>query len=217
LLPFNTDRWFRDDALAPMDIRLKEPQRFRVLLVDADQGRHRFLRSMLEDRGFFVVGSYADMQNLLEAGTAATADLLIFYADALEPNTCEQIRMARSARAQPILLITECDLPGDVASAIAAGADSILPIGVAADRFRCAAHGAMATFARVQETDRQIAELRRELEHRKLIERAKGILMTQRQISEQDAFRELQQRSMERNIPMPEVARSIIAAKELLG
>ena len=41
--------------------------------------------------------------------------------------------------------------------------------------------------------------------------------MSQRRISEQDAFREIQQRSMERNIPMPEVARSIIAAKELLG
>jgi response regulator NasT len=75
----------------------------------------------------------------------------------------------------------------------------------------------MATFARIQAAEDQASDLRRELEHRKLIERAKGILMTQRQITEQDAFREIQHRSMERNVPMPDVARSIIAAKELLG
>jgi two-component system, response regulator / RNA-binding antiterminator len=200
-----------------MDVRLKGPQRFRALLVDADQGRHRFLRSLLEDRGFVVVHSFANVGELQAAPTAAGADLLILYAENLEQSTCADIRSAKQARPQPILLISECDTPDDVALAIEAGADAILPIGVTADRFRCAAHSAMATFTRAQVADQQIVDLRRELEHRKLIERAKGILMTQRRISEQDAFREIQQRSMECNIPMPEVARSIIAAKELLG
>ena len=200
-----------------MDVRLKEPQRFRALLVDADQERHRFLRSLLEDRGFVVADSFASVQEMVAYAKSDAADLLILYAEALEHDTCEEIRQAREARSQPILLISECDTPSDVSIAIQAGADSILPIGVTADRFRCAAHSAMATFQRVHAADEQVRDLRRELEHRKLIERAKGILMTQRQISEQDAFREIQQRSMERNVPMPDVARSIIAAKELLG
>jgi response regulator NasT len=200
-----------------MDVRLKEPQRFRALLVDADQGRHRFLRSLLEDRGFVVVDSFASVEEMIAGARAAAADLLILYAETIVPHTCEQIHNARAAQAQPILLISECDTPGDVAAAIAAGADAILPIGVTADRFGCAAHSAMASFARTQIADARIDKLQREIEHRKLIERAKGILMTQRRITEQDAFREIQHRSMQRNIPMPEVARSIIAAKELLG
>jgi response regulator NasT len=200
-----------------MDVRLKEPQRFRALLVDADQGRHRFLRSLLEDRGFVVVNSVSQVGELASLAEAAAADLLILYVESLEPDACEQIRAARTVRPQPVLLISENDTPAAVAMAIEAGADAILPIGVTADRFRCAAHSAMATFARVQAAEGEAANLRRELEHRKLIERAKGILMTQRRISEQDAFREIQQKSMERNVPMPEVARSIISAKELLG
>jgi response regulator NasT len=207
---------FLSNAVAPMDVRLKEPQRFRALLVDADQERHRFLRSLLEDRGFLVVASFANVE-AMRASPQGAADLLILYAATLDHATCEQIRAARQSRSLPILLVSEGDAPGDVAVAIEAGADSILPIGITADRFRCAAHSAMATFARMQDADEQIGALQRELEHRKLIERAKGILMTQRHISEQDAFREIQQRSMERNIPMPDVARSIIAAKELLG
>jgi response regulator NasT len=200
-----------------MDVRLKEPQRFRVLLIDPDQGRHRFLQSLLEDRGFVVVNCCSSVGELAASADAAAADLLIFYSATVEPDTCHQIQQARALQPRPILLISERDTPADVAQAIAAGADSILPIGVAADRFGCAAHSAMATFARVQAAEEQVSDLRRELEHRKLIERAKGILMTQRQITEQDAFREIQQRSMDRNVPMPDVARSIIAAKELLG
>jgi response regulator NasT len=203
--------------MAVMDLRLKEPQRFRASLVDRDRERHRFLRSLLDDRGFVVVDAFADVQEMLSADHAGATDLLILYTEKLAPETCEEIRAARAARPQPILLICEGDTPADVSAAIAAGADSILPIGVGADRFRCAAHGAMATFARAEVANTQIDKLQRELEHRKLIERAKGILMTQRSITEQDAFRELQRRSMTRNIPMPEVARSIIAAKELLG
>jgi response regulator NasT len=200
-----------------MDFRLKEPQRFRASLVDRDRERHRFLRSLLDDRGFVVVDAFATVRDMLGAEHAAATDLLILYAEKLAPETCDEVRAARAARPQPILLICEGDTPADISAAIAAGADSILPIGVGADRFRCAAHGAMATFARAQIANEQIDQLQRELEHRKLIERAKGILMSQRSITEQDAFRELQQRSMTRNIPMPEVARSIIAAKELLG
>ena len=64
-----------------MDVRLKEPQRFRALLVDADQGRHRFLRSLLEDRGFVVVNSFANVGELQAVPAAAGADLLILYAE----------------------------------------------------------------------------------------------------------------------------------------
>ena len=190
-----------------MDVRLKEPQRFRALLVDADRGRHRFLQSLLEDRGFVVVNSYSSVSEIGTGPDAGATDLLILYAMSLEPETCEEIRRVRALRPQPILLISESDTPTHVAQAIAAGADAILPIGVTADRFGCAAHSAMAAFGRVQAAEEQVGALRRELEHRKLIERAKGILMNQRQISEQEAFREIQQRSMERNIPMPDVAR----------
>jgi AmiR/NasT family two-component response regulator len=174
-----------------MDVRLKEPRRYRALLVDAELGRQQFLRSLLEDRGFMVVGSYPSVGELLEIEDAPRADLVILYAGIL--HALDDVRTTRAANALP------------------------MPIGVTTDRFRSAAHSAMASSERMRGLAATAEDLRRELEQRKLVERAKGILMAQRQISEPEAFREIQQVSMQRNIPMPEIARSIIEAKELLG
>jgi DNA-binding response OmpR family regulator len=114
-----------------MNVRLKEPQRFRALLVDANEERHRFLQSLLDDRGFLVIATCATVGEI-SASAQAAADLLILYGATLDHSTVEQIRTARQTTNLPIMLISEGDAPADVAVVIEAGADSILPIGVAA-------------------------------------------------------------------------------------
>lgn len=200
-----------------MEIRLKEPQRYRALLVDPVDGREQFIESLMEDRGFVICGKYETLQQLLDRDEWPEVDLVIVYTEAIDERVCEGLRALRAAGPAPVLVIAEQDAPEDISRAIGAGADSFLPVGVAADRFRSAAYGAMATFAQIAAAHEEVASVRRELEDRKVIERAKGILMEQRGISESEAFREIQQASMHRNTPMPHVARSIIEAKELLG
>lgn len=200
-----------------MEIRLKEPQRYRALLVDPVEGREQFIESLMEDRGFVIVGKFENLQHLAERDDRPEANLVIVYAETIDERLCEGLRALRSVGPTPVLVISEQDRPDAITRAIGAGADSIMPVGVAADRFSLAAYSAMATFGQIASAREEARTARRELDDRKVIERAKGILMEQRGISESEAFREIQQSSMHRNIPMPHVARSIIEAKELLG
>ncbi len=200
-----------------MEIRLKEPQRFRALLVDPVEGREQFIESLMEDRGFVIIAKFESLQQLMERNDRPETNLVIVYADNIDVRLCEGLRTLRSICPAPVLLISERDDPTGIAQAIDAGADTFLPVGIAADRFRSAAYSAMATFNQIAAAMETARAARRELDDRKVIERAKGILMEQRGISEREAFREIQQSSMHRNTPMPQVARLIIEAKELLG
>ncbi len=200
-----------------MEIRLKEPQRHRAFLVDPAEGRDQFLQSLIEDRGFIVVSRYPSLERLLDEEDKPEAGLVIIYAETIEEGLCEGLRALRACDPRPVLLISQQDDPEAIARTIDAGASAFLPIGISTDRFRSAAHSAMAVHSRIADARQEAERLKQQLEERKAVERAKGILMEQRGISERDAFREIQLSSMRRNIPMPEVARSIIEAKELLG
>ncbi len=200
-----------------MNIRLKEPQRYRALLVDAHRDHERFVECLLLDRGIFVLARYASLADLASQASPPPADLVIVIDNELDGRTCEMLAHTGSHLARPILVITEVSDPARIEAAMISGAHAILSIGASADRLGAAAVCALATFDRLAGLEQRAASAEQKLEERKLIERAKGILMQQRGIPEPDAFHELQRTSMHRNQPLSEIARSIIAAKELLG
>jgi response regulator NasT len=200
-----------------MNIRLIEPQRNRAVLVDAHRDHERFVECLLMDRGIFVVARYGSLSDMASEKALAPAELVIVIDNSLAPPFCEALSRTTARVALPVLVITEVSAPERIEAALVAGAHAILSIGASADRLGAAAVSAIASFERLASLERRAVTAERKLEERKLIERAKGILMQQRGIGEPDAFQELQRTSMQRNQPLPEIARSIIAAKELLG
>jgi response regulator NasT len=200
-----------------MDLRLKEPERHKAVLVDAVAGRERFLEAMFMDRGILIVERYERLGEIITLHSLPACDLIIAYLDILDEAACRAIRAASEKFGRALLVITEAADVLQIANAVLAGADSVLPIGAAADRLKCAATIAIAAFERTGALRRAVEDAEEKLADRKLIERAKGILMTQRGIAETEAFRELQTVSMRQNRKLPDVARRIIEAKELLG
>ena len=73
---------------------------------------------------------------------------------------------------------------------------------------------AFSRFAQLQQLNQELVDLKDSLETRKLVDRAKGILMTAHKISEQDAYRKMQQYSMAKRITLKALAESIIKAAE---
>ena len=155
-----------------MEIRLKEPQRYRALLVDPVEGREQFIESLMEDRGFVVVGKFASLPDLMGQDEKPEANLVIVYAEKIDEALCEGLGALRLDAPAPVLLICEQDDPAAIGRAIGAGADSYMPIGVAADRFRSAAYSAMATYGQIALAHEDARSARRELDDRKVIERA---------------------------------------------
>ncbi len=200
-----------------MQFRLKEPLRRRIVLVDTRPGADQFLECLLSDRGLVLVGSYGSLGEVTGLKTLPEADLVIVYLPAVTDSDAKGIRDLSDRFDRPILVMTESDAVETVNTAMQAGAHSVLCTGASSDRLRSAAVSAIASHERLDAVRRRADEAERALQNRKLIERAKGILMQQRGISEEEALRELQRTSMQRNEPLPEVSRTIIAAKELLG
>ncbi|MBU2533993.1 MAG: ANTAR domain-containing protein [Alphaproteobacteria bacterium] len=200
-----------------MYIRLKEPRRRRALLVNLSGEPDALLEEMLLERGVVVVSRCVGRADIAEMAAPPDCDLAVIYIAGPTRAPAETITLLAHKTARPVLVIIGAIRPDEVGAMIDAGANGVFAIGVATDRLGLAIAQATAIHAEVNGHRHRASRAVQELEDRKLIERAKGILMETRRISEPQAFRYLQQTSMDRNESMPAVARTVIAAKELLG
>jgi len=200
-----------------VQLRIKEPQRQRAILIDAQDNREQFLSCLLLDRGIVVVERFGSLAELANLHHFPECDLIVLCLDRIVRSELPRLGEMSEKIARPILAISEDDDPQRIAALVDAGADHVLCIGTSSDRLRSAVAQALAVHGRTQDLSAKLTRAEQRLEERKLIERAKGILIQQRSIGEADAMRELQHTSMKRNEPIAQVARTIIAAKELLG
>lgn len=206
------------------NVRLKPGAQYRALLIDTQWERARLFTSILADRGYAVTRNVRDVEEAIAALRNAPdktpdgqIDLIVLYANSVGPRETEAIRSLTQAVEHPLLVVTESGDPEVVAKAISAGASFCQPLGVNADRVHAGVVGAISLHRRLQALASERDDAVRALAERKLIDRAKVIVMSSRDLSEQDAFSYLQKLSMTRNTPMADIARSIIEARELLG
>lgn len=200
-----------------MQIRLREPHRQRAVLVSVSGQEVALLEALLLERGVVVSERIETAIDLTERHTAQPADLVVIYVGDQAEAGLKASAEISSKLDIPLLAVTIAGDPELTTALIEHGAHSVLSIGVSVDRLAQALAGAVATHEQISGHRHAAERARQELEGRKLIERAKGILMESRGLTERDAFRHLQQTSMDRNEGLAEVARTVIAAKELLG
>ena len=114
----------------------------------------------------------------------------------------------------PVLLLTAYSQQDIVEKASKAGVSAYLVKPVREEQLFPAMEIAASRFNELQELNKELLDLKDSLETRKLVDRAKGILMTAHKISEQDAYRKMQQYSMAKRITLKALAESIIKAAE---
>src|SRR5262249_44276354 len=114
----------------------------------------------------------------------------------------------------PVIILTAHGHPNLVEQAVQGGAIQYLLKPVTSPALHAAIQTAVARAHDLRSKDERIDELETTLRERKLIERAKGILMTRRNLSEPEAFRFLQRQSQDKRMPMAKLAESIVQADE---
>lgn len=199
-----------------MRIRLKQPYRDQAVIISIAGESDSFLEAMLLERGVVVTASI-DATDFRERRALPPCDLVIVYASMDCPSPVRFIEELSAASSQPVLLICQGDDGSDVSAAIDSGAHAVLAMGVASDRLSNALISAKAIHSQIEGYRKRASEALDALERRKLVERAKGILMETRGLSESAAFSHLQRLSMDRNEALHEISRSVISAKALLG
>jgi response regulator NasT len=186
----------------------------RILIADDEAVVRMDLREMLEESGYEVVGEASDGERAVELGEEKKPDLAILDIKMPKMNGLEAAEKLMEKGIATLVLTAYTDREFiDRAKEIGVLAYLVKPFNK--ESLIAAIEMAIARFRELQELRKEVSSLREALEVRKLVERAKGLLMKHLGISEEDAYRYLQKRSMEYRKPMKEVAEAVIIALEI--
>ncbi|MEM1211776.1 MAG: ANTAR domain-containing protein [Planctomycetota bacterium] len=200
---------------APTDPETGKP--LRIMLVDEDEQRGMLLAQSLTADGYAVVGRAGQGDYLPTLVRDAKPDLILV--DTASPNrdTLEQLSTVRRDTPKPVVMFAMNDDPAVIEAAVHAGVSSYICSGVSQSRVRPILHAAIAHFRQHQAVVTELAKTRSTLEERKVVDRAKGLIMQRRGCSEADAFSLLRNTAMNQKKRIGQVAQELIDAAGLLA
>ena len=170
----------------------------------------------LAEQGFTVVASYAPDDTWTDGAGTAGADIVVIDTPKVDERLLAQVKAVATRWQVPIALFSDDDEKDKIFAAVEAGVNAFFTAGPASGSLRHAIDVAFAQFntrrALLTELDRVSATLA----ERKVVERAKGIVMKTRALDEAEAYRMMRQVAMSRNIRLAQLAEVIIEAEELL-
>jgi response regulator NasT len=176
--------------------------------------RARALRIGLLEGGYNIVAALPPDASLAEQIAQLQPDLIIV--DAQSDAALKKVVAATADQRRPIVCFTEDGDTQKMHAAIEAGVSAYVVAGLSADRVKAVLDVAIARFAVDQKLRLELSETKLKLAERKVIERAKGLLMERHRYSEDDAYRKLRRLAMDKNLKLSEVAQRMLDVADLL-
>jgi len=189
----------------------------KILLADTDADRAQALEGKLSAAGFSDISRVASGQHLIDAVLQVSPDLVIIDMASPDRDTLEDIRGLAAAAPRPIVMFSDEGDPGFVGEAIAAGVCSYNLSGVAVQDVKPIVASAIALFRRYRHVESELAVANALLEERRLLERAKAILMRGRKMTEPEAYRWLQRKAMNENRKLSQIVAEFVKKEESDG
>jgi response regulator NasT len=192
-------------------------QRTRIIIADDESLIRRDLREMLTDQGYLIVGEASDGRTAVEMARKLKPDLVImdirFEGDDFDGIDAAQVLTAEEIA--PVLLLSAYSQRDLVERAKESGVVGYLVKPFSEADLVPAIETALERFREFRVIKKEAKDLRRTLETRKAVDRAKGLLMDTEGMSEREAFRRIQKLSMDSRKPMRVVAEAIILAHRI--
>jgi AmiR/NasT family two-component response regulator len=188
----------------------------RILIADDESLRLMSLREQLEKLGHRVVAETSDGRSAADLARELKPDLAILDIKMPELDGISAAEIMMGEHPLPIILLTAYSEKDLAERAASAHVSAYLMKPVSESDLLPAIALAMSRFAEFQSLHKEVDDLREALETRKLVERAKGILMRRLDLTEEEAFRRLQRRSQNENKKLGEIAEAIITADGML-
>ena len=179
--------------------------------------RSRALRIGLLENNFNLIATLPADVFLSERLAQLQPDMIIVDAESEARDALEHVVMATRAARRPIVMFTNDEDTTHMKDAVAAGVSAYIVAGLAPQRIRPILDVAMARFQHEQALRAELADAKTELQDRKTIDRAKGVLMQRQGLSEQAAYEKLRKTAMDKGLKLGEVARRMLEMVDLLG
>jgi len=179
--------------------------------------RSRSLRIGLLQNGYNIVAVLPADVYLPDRLAQIVPDMIIVDAESQARDTLEHVVVATRDARRPIVLFTNDDDTTHVRDAIAAGVTAYVVAGLAPERVKPVLDVALARFQHEEAMRRELADARLQLSARKLVDRAKGLLMSRNGLTEAEAYARLRKTAMDKGLKLADVAQRILDVADLLG
>lgn len=187
----------------------------RVIIADDESVIRMDLKEMLHNLGYLVVGEAGDGESAVNLARELKPELVIMDIKMPGIDGIQAAKVLTEEQIAPVLLLTAFSQTELIEGAKSAGVVGYIVKPFSDSELVPAIEVALARFREFSELKQEVGDLKETLETRKLIERAKGILMEGQGLKEADAFRKIQKLSMNSRKSMKEVAEAIVLAQQV--
>jgi response regulator NasT len=188
----------------------------RVLLITDTDKPIGDLRQALARLGYEMLAEVATPTALPRVVEEQRPDVVIIDTESPSRDTLEHLAVMNETAPRPVLMFSNDGDQQFIRDAVSAGVTAYLVEGLEPARLAPILEVAMARFAHEEKLRNKLAQVESELADRKVIDRAKRLLMDRRKMSEQDAYTTLRKRAMDQGMKVSEVARQLILMNDLL-
>ena len=186
-------------------------QPLRVMVVDDNPGRALLVEERLQGCGYQVVSVIPSASGLLFQIEQHGPDVILIDLESPDRDILESLAIVNLHNPRPVVMFTQEENPEYINQAVTAGISTYMVGAINAEQVKPVIDVAIAQFRSFQTLRDQLATTRTQLEERKLVEQAKGLLMAYRKLDENEAHRMLTKLAMDNNQRLPEAARAVLA------
>jgi response regulator NasT len=191
-------------------------KRLSIIVVEKDRDRALMIVDGLREAGDFDVFVIGEETGLARRIAARNPDLVLIDAGNPSRDALEELTLATGPLDRPVAMFVDQSDGSLTRAAIEAGVSAYVVDGLRAERIKPILDAAIARFHMVQKMRVELVETRRALEERKVVDRAKGILMRARGIDEEAAYAMIRKTAMDQGRKVADVAQALVLAAEML-
>ena len=188
-----------------------------IVVVEPDRDRALLIVDSLRDAGSYDIHVISEPTGLARRIQALSPDVVLIDVESPSRDTLEELALASGPLDRPVAMFVDRDGEGLTDTAIEAGVSAYVVDGMKPQRVKPIMDAAIARFRMFQRMRTELAETKRALEERKMIDRAKGMLMKARGVDEDEAYALLRKTAMDQGKRVAEVAAALVTAAGLLG
>ena len=191
-------------------------QNVTIVIVDESAIRAAILEEGLREAGYTQVMRIAETANLLARINAIDPDVIVIDLENPSRDVLEQMFQVSRIVRRPIALFVDQSDADQIRAAVDAGVSAYIVDGLRKERMKTILDLCVSRFNAFTRLQSELERTKSQLEERKLIDRAKGILMKAKSLSEEDAYALMRRTAMNENKKIADIAQSVVTAAELL-
>lgn len=187
-----------------------------VLLVDSLSSRAALLKKALLDNEYQIVEQVSDISGMVYAVQRHMPDFIVMGMDVPDKRVLDEMIALKETHPLPVIVFAEKDTPQIIEQVVRVGVSAFIVDDIQASRFPSIINVAVARFNAQQGLIKELEATRSKLAERKILDKAKGLLMEQKGLSEEEAYSTLRKMAMDKGQPIVAVAESIIDVFRML-